>query len=201
MAGRPRSFPSIELDERVARAAAREFSERGYDAATIDAIVASSGVSRPVIYRTFGSKRQLYCTMLDRFATELAAAAKTSFRPGHGTVIEQLRAIIDAWFAVLEQRPDEWRMLNTATSTEPSIRATIENIRSMQLRNDIALMRVFFPQLPKAEVEPIAEAIRGSLIAIGQWRLDHPGVDRRIPVDAMTRICVGLLGTAEPFDA
>jgi AcrR family transcriptional regulator len=193
MAGRPPRFPLLELEDRVARAAAREFSERGYDAATIDAIVAASGVSKPVIYRTFGSKSNLYCTMLERFADAFASAAMSSFRHGQGTVVEQLRAIIDSWFAALEERSDEWRMLNSASSSDPAIRATLERVRSMRLSNDIAMVRAFLPQLPEAQVEPIAEAIRGSLIAIGTWWLDHPTIDRHVPVDAMTRLCAGLL--------
>lgn len=111
MAGRPPSFPVAELEERVARAAAhRKFSQHGYEATTIDTIVAASGVSKPVIYRAFGSKSKLYCTMLERFANELAAAAMESFHQSDGTMVEQLRAIIESWFAALEGRQDEWRM-------------------------------------------------------------------------------------------
>ena len=193
MAGRPPSFPPAELEERVARAAAREFSQRGYDAARIDAIVEASGVSKPVIYRTFGSKSHLYCTLLERFADELASAAMRTFREGRGTVVDQLRAIIDSWFAALEERTDEWRMLNSASSSDPAIRATLDRVRLMRLANDIAMVRAFLPQLPEAQVEPIAEAIRGSLIAIGTWWLAHKAVDRRVPVDAMTGLCAGLL--------
>ncbi len=193
MAGRPPSFPPAELEERVARAAAREFSQHGYDAATIDAIVEASGVSKPVIYRTFGSKSHLYCTLLERFADELAEAAMGTFRAGHGAVVDQLRAIIDSWFAALEERTDEWRMLNGASSSDPAIRATLDRVRLMRLANDITMVRAFLPELPEPQVEPIAEAIRGSLIAIGTWWLDHNSVDRSVPVDAMTRLCAGLL--------
>ena len=193
MAGRPPSFSLAELEERVARAAAREFSERGYDAATIDAIVEASGVSKPAIYRTFGSKSKLYCTMLELYADELASAAMRSFRDGRGTVVEQLRATIDSWFAALEERSDEWRMLNTATSADPAIRASIERVRRTQLANDVTMVRAFLPNLPEAEVDPIAEAIRGSLIAVGTWWLDNAPTDRHVPVAALTRLYMGLL--------
>jgi AcrR family transcriptional regulator len=190
--GRPPSFSADELDARVTRAALREFSEHGYDIATIDAIAVASGVSKPVLYRAFGSKSELYCKLLERCANELASAAMQAFAHDEGSVLERFRAIIDSWFAVLETRPDQWRMLNTATSTDPAIRHTLKTVAKMQLRNDVAMIRSFLPGLPEAEVEPIAEAIRGSLIAIGTWWLKHPKIDRSVPVDAMTRICAGL---------
>ena len=193
MAGRPPSFPQHELEERVFRAAAREFSKRGYDAATIDAIVDASGVSKPVMYRAFGSKSQLFCTMLEQFAAELATAAMGSFRGGRGAVAELIRATVDSWFATPEERGDEWRMLVTASSSDPAIRVTVERVRSMQLANDVTMVRALLPHLPEPEIEPIAEAIRGSLIALGTWWLDHPSVARQVPVDAMTRLCVGLI--------
>jgi AcrR family transcriptional regulator len=193
MAGRPPSFPVAELEERVARAAAREFSQHGYEATTIDAIVAASGVSKPVIYRAFGSKSKLYCTMLERFANELAAAAMESFHQSDGTMVEQLRAIIESWFAALEGRQDEWRMLNTAASSDPAVRSTIHRIRAMQLSNDATMIRSFLPELPEPEVEPIAEAVRGSLLAVGAWWIDHPSVDRHVPVNALTRMYAGVM--------
>ncbi len=195
MAGRPPTFPSAELDERVARACASEFSEHGFDAARIDAIAAASGVSKPAIYRTYGSKSELYCTMLERFADELATAAMRSFSDAGGGVAERVRGIIDAWFGVLGERPDQWRMLTSATSSDPQVQASVERVESMQLRNDITMVRAFLPHLPEAEVEPIAEAIRGSLVAIGTWWLAHLAVDRSVPVGAMTRLCTGLLAT------
>ena len=108
---------------------------------------------------------------------------------------ERVRGIIDAWFGVLGERPDQWRMLTSATSSDPQVQASVERVESMQLRNDITMVRAFLPHLPEAEVEPIAEAIRGSLVAIGTWWLAHLAVDRSVPVGAMTRLCTGLLAT------
>ncbi len=209
MAGRPPSFPIDELHERVSRAATREFCDRGYDAATVDAIVAAAGVSKPVLYRAYGSKSQLYCTLLEQFASELAASALAALRdqptsaptrkqvspptrPRASAPLDQIRDIIDAWFRALGEHPQQWQLLNSVTSTDPAIQETVKRVVSMQLHNDTMLIRTFLPNLPEAEVEPIAEAIRGSLIAVGNWWLAHPAVERQVPVDAMTRMCAGL---------
>jgi AcrR family transcriptional regulator len=195
--GRPRILSLDELHRRVAAAAAQEFSQHGYDAARIDVIAAAAGVSKPVLYRAFGSKSDLYCTLLERFAADLATAAMGSFRVEQSSVVGRFRAIIDSWFRVLADHPSEWRMLNTATSTDPEIRSTVERVTAMQLRNDVTMIRSFLPSLPVAEVDPIAEALRGSLIAIGSWWLAHPAVPRDVAVDAMTRVCAGLFAVTE----
>ena len=50
--GRPRSFDEAEaLDQ-----ATRVFWAKGYDGATVDDLVAGTGVSRPSLYATFGYK-------------------------------------------------------------------------------------------------------------------------------------------------
>jgi AcrR family transcriptional regulator len=198
--GRPPSFPADELEARITRSAIREFSERGYDSATIDAIVVASGVSKPVLYRAFGSKSELYCKLLERCANELALAAMQAFVHTEGSAVDRFRVIIDSWFGVLETRPDQWRLLNNATSTDPEVEDTLRTVARMQLRNDVVMIRAFLPALPETEIEPIAEAIRGSLIAIGTWWLANPKVERHVPVDAMTRLCAGLLAvtTASP---
>lgn len=190
--GRPPGFTADELEARITRAAVKEFSEHGYDNATMEAIVAASGVSKPVLYRAYGSKCDLYCKLIERCAADLASAAMQAYANTDGPVLERFRAIIDSWFVVLATRPDQWQMLNTASSTDPAVRATLQAVATMQLRNDVAMIRTFLPSLPEPEVEPIAEAIRGSLIAIGTWWLKNPEIDRHVPVDAMTRICAGL---------
>jgi AcrR family transcriptional regulator len=53
---------SAARDSRAAifRAAAVEFSERGYDAAGTDRIAARARVNKAMLYYHFGSKRDLY---------------------------------------------------------------------------------------------------------------------------------------------
>ncbi len=46
-------------------AALRVFGEGSYDGATTAEIARAAGVSEPILYRHFGSKRDLYCACLD----------------------------------------------------------------------------------------------------------------------------------------
>ncbi|MEU4746227.1 TetR/AcrR family transcriptional regulator [Actinosynnema sp. NPDC023658] len=60
--GRPRSFD----EDQVVRAAAALFAERAYDGVSVDDLVSHLGVHRNSLYKTFGSKRGLYLTVLRR---------------------------------------------------------------------------------------------------------------------------------------
>src|SRR5260221_1933213 len=69
--GRPRSF-----DEREAlQKAIRVFWAKGYDAVTIDDLVAGMGVVRPSLYAIFGDKATLFMRSLRAYAEGLGGGA------------------------------------------------------------------------------------------------------------------------------
>ena len=74
--GRPRSFDELEALQR----ATQVFWSKGYDAVTIDDLVAGMGVGRPSLYSVFGDKRTLFLRVLRAYAeTKGAGAAQALF--------------------------------------------------------------------------------------------------------------------------
>ena len=78
--GRPRNFDEAEALEQ----ATRVFWAKGYDGATVDDLVAGTGVSRPSLYATFGDKEALFMRCLEYYtrrgvlsATQVLSAAPT----------------------------------------------------------------------------------------------------------------------------
>lgn len=57
----------------VFRAAAQEFAERGFDAARVDRIAARARVNKAMLYYHFGSKAELYRTLLRQVFTRAGA--------------------------------------------------------------------------------------------------------------------------------
>ena len=53
-----------ETRRRIVEAAGRVFAERGYHAATLDAVAERAGLSKGSIYYTFGSKHELFASLL-----------------------------------------------------------------------------------------------------------------------------------------
>jgi AcrR family transcriptional regulator len=64
-------LPAAERRAAVLDAALRVFGEGSYDGATTAEIARAAGVSEPILYRHFGSKRDLYCACLDEMSRRL----------------------------------------------------------------------------------------------------------------------------------
>ncbi len=173
--------------------AARMFAQQGYEATTMDEIAAAVGVTKPVLYRHFASKKELHLFLLRRHRHELAAAALDSLAEARDEPIEvRVRAMISGWFAHVEQEPYV-RMLFTQDSGDPDVRALLDELYDLQRNADIALLRELAPRIPEAELEPLGEAMRSSLAGLAVWWSQRPDVPREALVDAMTRIALGLL--------
>jgi AcrR family transcriptional regulator len=190
-----RRLSAAERRELIERAAARLFAERGYAASTVEDIVAEAGVSKPMLYRHFESKKQLYMKLLERRRDELAAAALDGFLQSDAAPEQRLHAMIDAWFAHVERHPDTSRLLFRDAIGDPDIQALQHELRGLQRAADIALMREFAPQLPARELEPLGEIVRSSLTGLALWWLEHPDIPRATPVAAVLRVAAGVLLT------
>jgi AcrR family transcriptional regulator len=190
-----RRIPAAERRGLIEDAAARLFAERGYAATTVEDIVAEAGVSKPMLYRHFESKKELQMKLLEHRRDELAVASLDSFLQGEGELEQRLPAMVDAWFAHVEDHPDTSRVLFQDATGERDIRALQYELRRRQRAADMALLREFAPQLPESELEPLGEIIRSSLTGLALWWLDNPDVPRAVPVAALLRMTTGVLLT------
>jgi AcrR family transcriptional regulator len=186
-------LPATQRRELIEAAAARLFAQRGYTATTVEDIVAEAGVSKPMLYRHFESKKELHMKLLEHRRDELAAAPLDRFIQGRGEPEQRLRAMIDAWFAHVEQHPDSSRLLFQDVTGDPDIQALQRELRHRQRAADMALLREFAPQLAEDELEPLGEIIRSSLTGLALWWLDHPGIPRSTPVAAVLRMTTAML--------
>jgi TetR/AcrR family transcriptional regulator len=96
--GRPRGALARDSHGAIFMAAAREFAERGYDAAGVDRIAARARVNKAMIYYHFGSKQRLYHEVLrDMVAAVNRRARAIADGPGSAT------AKLDAWIVAIAE--------------------------------------------------------------------------------------------------
>jgi AcrR family transcriptional regulator len=89
----------LSADERrqvVLETASRVFSESSYRGATTAEIARESGISEPILYRHFGSKRDLYLACLEEAWRSLRDLSEQAIADSPDTC---LGAIADAWMA------------------------------------------------------------------------------------------------------
>ena len=71
-----RSETMQENRTRLITAARKAFAEKGYSAASMDALTADAGLTRGALYHNFGDKRGLLAAVVNQIDTEMAARAK-----------------------------------------------------------------------------------------------------------------------------
>ncbi|MFN2545274.1 MAG: TetR/AcrR family transcriptional regulator [Actinomycetota bacterium] len=119
--GRTR-MPANERKRQIVLAARDVFGRAGYEDASVDQLAARAGVTKPILYRHFDGKRDLYLAVLEDHLGDLirrlwvGLSASTEPR-------ERLRESLHAYFEFVEQRPDGYRMLAEAgTRMDPDTR-------------------------------------------------------------------------------
>ena len=99
-----------EVATHVARAAARLFAARGYDATSVREIVEAAGVTKPTLYYHFGSKEGLAQALLTRPMNGLIDQLGRIV-DGESDPRAMMAAILDAHFAFCLEDPDRCRFL------------------------------------------------------------------------------------------
>ena len=112
---RPR-LSAAERREAVLGAACRAFFEAGYRGATTAGIAREAGISEPILYRHFGSKRDLYIACLDEAWRSLRAFAEEAMAKDPGRCLGKIAdgymkkrgglRLVDLWVQALNETAD-----------------------------------------------------------------------------------------------
>jgi AcrR family transcriptional regulator len=105
-----RTAEATDMARHIARAAARLFAERGYDATPVREIVKAAGVTKPTLYYYFGSKDGLAHALLTAPLGRLEANLK-SIIEGPGDPVRKLEQVTEAQFEFCREDPDRARFV------------------------------------------------------------------------------------------
>jgi len=94
-AGRPAHEDALELRERVLDAAKLVFMREGFGAARVEEIASHAGVSKTTVYRQFGTKEELFRSIVWRGMADLRGKIALELEPG-GDFSANLASLIDA---------------------------------------------------------------------------------------------------------
>ncbi|MGP9537613.1 TetR/AcrR family transcriptional regulator [Brachybacterium sp. AOP43-C2-M15] len=79
-------MPRAQRRSQLLELATREFTEKGFQATSMDDIAAAAGVTKPVLYQHFDSKETLYVEVLDIIAETMIQEVRAIGDHGGGTV-------------------------------------------------------------------------------------------------------------------
>jgi AcrR family transcriptional regulator len=110
-------LPALERRQAVLDAACRVFNRSSYRGATTAEIARESGISEPILYRHFGSKRDLYLACLDEAWASFRATSEELMAADPerclGAIADAYMAkgkklrVIDLWIQALNEASDD----------------------------------------------------------------------------------------------
>jgi len=194
-----RDLPTKRLTAEARRAqllqVAREvFASDGYDGAAMEQIAVRAGVTKPVLYQHFESKKELYLGLLEgdmaRLLEEIGRAIATA-----KSNRERIERATGAYFAFIDSNEGSFRLLFRETmGSEDEFRGVIERFRD-ELARSIAAVIAAETDLPPSESELLARGVMGIAESAAQWWLDQRSVPRdRVVKDLSDLAWRGLAG-------
>jgi AcrR family transcriptional regulator len=145
----------------------------------MDQVAATAGVSKPVLYRYFADKSQLWRAVGEHLATVVVDAVA----PAIETVREErdiIEATIDAYLGVIEAHPQLYRFVMRQSDLSGVQQVIVGT--SQQVATGLARVigdRLRSLGLDAAPAEPWAYGLVGFVQAVGDWWMSHGRPIRR----------------------
>lgn len=175
-----------ERRERILAAAAEAFAVSGYDAASLEEIAASAGITKAVIYDHFASKEELHRSLLELRLGELLAVIADSI--GRATTPEaRMRAGIDALLEFVERDRFAWRALFRDPGGGPDIDEFHNRLQRRVNSVVVGWIAAEFDADETGQAQLAAEVLtalfKGSLAGVANWWYEHREVPRQTLVE------------------
>lgn len=185
-----RRMANPERRQAILDTAGPMFAARGYFATRLGDVAEAMGVTKPVVYRHFDSKRELYLAILRRHEDDLPAFTQ-DLDPSRVTNLDQLAELLDGWLDYVAVHPYAWQILFRDRTADEGIE-TVRGEVSARAR-EVLVPLVAASAAPRAEVESTAEFLRSGLAGLVLWWIDHPRTSKAMIHATATRLVAQIL--------
>jgi AcrR family transcriptional regulator len=171
--------------------AADRIVSRDGPAASMAAIAAEAGITKPVLYRHFGDKGGLYASLADRYTAELEADLRAALLAGR-TREDRVSRTIGAYLAAIEAKPQVYRFLvhsDEAAAAQSRVRGFTRRLAALLAEGIQAEAGV-----PPLRAQAWAHGIVGLVQAAGDWWLETTPCPRARLVEELTALLGGGYG-------
>src|SRR5215211_3778466 len=159
-----RKVPREVRERQMLEVAGRAFAERGFHAASVDAIAEASGITKPMVYAYYGSKEGLYRACVD-------TGAAPDQQLWHGLL---------AVFTFVERERDSWAILlgEVTQGTGPfaqdgaAVRRELADLIAELLRRAASAEGLQTDAL--GITDQLARALMGAGESLAVWWGEHP---------------------------
>ena len=115
-------LPAVRRRRQLLDVALEVFAERGFYGVSMSELAEAAGITKPVLYQHFGSKRDLYLELLEdvgaRLLEEITKATVSAEGPR-----QQVEAGFAAYFRFVSEQPASFRLMfgGTGRSAKPDV--------------------------------------------------------------------------------
>ncbi|MFF2079931.1 TetR family transcriptional regulator [Kitasatospora sp. NPDC058162] len=183
--------------EQLLNAADRVIQREG-PTASMNAIAAEAGITKPILYRHFGDRNGLIKALTERHTSGLLAAVRAALAEPLERR-DRVEHVLDTYLAGIEARPQVYRLLThpepgdpsgAGNALAPALRRIAEEItRAVQSQVDLGADRDLL-------AEAWGRGITGMVLAAGDWWLETRPCSRTRMVQALADLLWGRLAAA-----
>lgn len=146
--------------KQLLESAAEVFARKGYDAATMEEIADHAGVTKPLLYQHFDSKKALYLELLDEFANSLVGMV-TSAVVAAGEPKQQIQQGVVAFFSFAKLKKTAFYLLfGRSTPADPEL---TEHLKKVQKRMAEAVVPLIELDLSETNRRILAYSVIGAV--------------------------------------
>src|SRR5437763_16569272 len=161
-------MPADQRRQQLFEVARERFAQQGFHATSMDDVAEAAGVTKPVLYQHFPSKRALYRELLEDVAARLLAEITTAAAPA-ASGRERVQNSMAAYFGFVTDNQPAFRLLFGASVRNDAEFAEVAERVLTHLAEAVAQM--IDVDLPPEQRVVLAHAIIGMAEAVGRRAL------------------------------
>ena len=175
--------------------AGRMFAEQGFHGLSMEQLAVAAGVSKPVLYQHFPSKRELYLALVNDAADELQAQVRSALE-GTSDNEARVEASIAAYFDFVEDQRFQL-LFGTAEMNDDAVRAAVDGALA-RIAHVIGRLIADDAGLSPESANFLASGVRGLASEGARWWIEHREVDKADAVRLLSRLVWRGLGAFRP---
>jgi len=178
-----------ERRAQILEVARRVFGASGFHAVSMETVAKEAGVTKPILYDHFLSKKELYLALIDADLAVLHQEVRKALAAPTGNR-ERIRASFEAYFDFVDEHAEGFRLLMQETvGADDDFRTRVAQVRDQTL-SEVAdlIVRESRGRLDRDHAEIIALALIGMVETVAQRDPGGPSAKRREAVDLLVRL-------------
>jgi AcrR family transcriptional regulator len=166
--------------------ARRVFGTSGFHSVSMEEVAERAGVTKPILYDHFSSKKDLYLALLDADLAVLHDMVQEALDQPQGNRA-RIQASFQAYFDFVDEQADGFRLLMQETvGAEREFRERVARVRD-QILSEVAdlIVRESGGRLDRDRAETVALALIGMVETVAQRDPGGPVDQRRASVETL----------------